>query len=196
MYVHTSFGTYSDRRVLDLQRCAGVIALCCAVLCCAGLGCAVLCSRFWYSTTMYSCILLLNCCCCIPVRHKKKSLNKNGNVSSTLLHKMLEDMLALANSVRLLALSSGTYERECTAKHGTTGHSKAQQGTAQHRTAKHNTAQHRTALRCAVEHAKLGGAGVLFSCFQLAGCYLRKTKKKKRLSPHLPKAVRCTHVLP
>ena len=42
MYVHTSFGTYSDRRVLDLQRCAGVIALCCAVLCCAGLCCAVL----------------------------------------------------------------------------------------------------------------------------------------------------------
>ena len=35
MYVHTSFDTYSDRHVLGLLRCAGVIALCRVVLCCA-----------------------------------------------------------------------------------------------------------------------------------------------------------------
>ena len=48
-------------------------------------------------------------------------------------------MLALANSVCLLALSSGMYERENSAKHG--------------------TARHRTALRRAVELVKLNGAG-------------------------------------
>ena len=31
MYIHTSFDMYSDRHVLGLLRCAGVIALCCAV---------------------------------------------------------------------------------------------------------------------------------------------------------------------
>ena len=30
MYVHTSFDMYSDRLVLGLLLCAGVIALCCA----------------------------------------------------------------------------------------------------------------------------------------------------------------------
>ena len=40
MYVHTSFGMCSDRHVLGLLRCAGMIALCCAVLCCAVLCCA------------------------------------------------------------------------------------------------------------------------------------------------------------
>ena len=38
MYVHTSFDTYSDRHVLGLLLCAGVI---CAVPCCA-----LLCSQF------------------------------------------------------------------------------------------------------------------------------------------------------
>ena len=53
MYVHTSFDTYSDRLVLGLLLCAGVIALCCAALCCAALCCPVLCSRYRcrYSTT-------------------------------------------------------------------------------------------------------------------------------------------------
>ena len=32
MYVHTSFDTYSDRHVLGLLLCAGVVAMCCAVL--------------------------------------------------------------------------------------------------------------------------------------------------------------------
>ena len=32
MYVHTSFDMYSDRHMLDLLLCAGVTALCCAVL--------------------------------------------------------------------------------------------------------------------------------------------------------------------
>ena len=35
MYVHTFFDTYSDRHVLGLLLCAGVIALWCVVLCCA-----------------------------------------------------------------------------------------------------------------------------------------------------------------
>ena len=47
-------------------------------------------------------------------------------------------MRALANSVCLLALSSGMYERESTANYG--------------------TARHRTALCRAVELAKLNGA--------------------------------------
>ena len=47
---------------------------------------------------------------------------------------------------------------------------------ARHSAAQHGTARHRTALRRAVELAKLSGAGVLFSCFQLAGCDLRKNE--------------------
>ena len=35
MRVYTCFDMYSDRHVLGLLLCAGVIALCCAVLCCA-----------------------------------------------------------------------------------------------------------------------------------------------------------------
>ena len=81
-------------------------------------------------------------------------------------------MLALANSVRLLALSSGMHEREHSAKHGTARHR-----TAPH--AAHDTARHRTALRRAVELAKLNGAGdtaVCFLCLQLyaAGCDTKK----------------------
>ena len=81
-------------------------------------------------------------------------------------------MLALANSVCLRAWSSGMYERESTAKHGTARHSRTQHGTA--RRARHR-ARHRTALRRAVELAKLNGAGdtaVFLLCFQLyaAGC--------------------------
>ena len=58
-------------------------------------------------------------------------------------------MLALANSVCLLALSSGIYERESTAKHGTAHHgtawhSSAHHGTARHRTARYGTARHHT----------------------------------------------------
>ena len=61
-------------------------------------------------------------------------------------------MLALANSVCMLALPSGMYERGSSAKHGT-----ARYSTAQH--AGHDIARHRTALRRAVELAKLDGAG-------------------------------------
>ena len=94
-----------------------------------------------------------DCFCCVAVavyRYsvQKRSIKKKENEGSTLLYKMLEDMLALANSVCLLALSSGMYERKTTAQHD------------------------RTALRCAVELAKLSGAGVLVLCFQLAGCDL------------------------
>ena len=75
---------------------------------------------------------------------------------------MLEDMLALANSVSLLALSSGMFERESAAQHGTARHSTAQHGTVPHRTAGHDTARHHTALRCAVDLDKLSRANVLF----------------------------------
>ena len=55
MYVQTSFDTYSDRHVLGLLLCAGVIALCCAVL-------------VVQRQHTYSYILLLYCCCCTPVQ--------------------------------------------------------------------------------------------------------------------------------
>ena len=52
---------------------------------------------------------------------------------------MLEDMLALANSVACyqVALSSGMYDTERTAE---------QHGTARHSSAPHDRARHRTAL--------------------------------------------------
>ena len=75
-------------------------------------------------------------------------MEKEG--STTLLYEKLENVLALANSVCLLALSSGMYERESTAKHDTARHC-----TAQHGTAGYDTARHRTALRCAPERAQL-----------------------------------------
>ena len=83
------------------------------------------------------------------------------NEGSTLLYKMLEDTLALANSVFLLALLSSVYGRESTAKHGTERHSNAH-STAPHGRAGHDTARHRTALRCAVQLVKLSGAGLNF----------------------------------
>ena len=58
-------------------------------------------------------------------------------------------MLALANSVCLLVLSSGMYEGGSTATHGI----------ARHNRAPHGTARPRTALRRAVELAKLNRAG-------------------------------------
>ena len=62
-----------------------------------------------------------------------------------MLYKMLEDMLALANSASLLliTLSSGMYEKQRTAKHGTARHS-----TAQHRTARQGTTPHGTTRLC------------------------------------------------
>ena len=70
---------------------------------------------------------------------------------STLLYKMLEDMLALANC--LLASVVVWYVRK--RKHSKARHSTAQHGTVPHRTAGHDIARHRTALRCAVDLAKL-----------------------------------------
>ena len=72
-------------------------------------------------------------------------------------------MLALANSVCLLliALSSGMYEKQSTAKHGTARHS-----TAPH--AEHDTARHLTARPCCAASlsyvAWLNGAGVCVFC--------------------------------
>ena len=64
---------------------------------------------------------------------QKGHIKNEQNEGSTLLYKMLEDMLALANSICLLliALWSGVYARESTAKHCT----------ARHRTAPHATAR-------------------------------------------------------
>ena len=75
-----------------------------------------------------------------------------GNEGSTLLQKKLEHMLALANSVCLMALSPGMSEREITATHST----------ARHSTVTHGRARHRTAQRYA---ATLNEVGVLFCCF-------------------------------
>ena len=63
-------------------------------------------------------------------------------------------MLALANSLCLLELSSGVCERQSTANLGTARHSRVQHGTH----AGYDTARHRTALRRAVELTKLNGA--------------------------------------
>ena len=63
----------------------------------------------------------------MPVQHKRNvQIIKMEKEGSTLLCDMLEDMLALANSVCLLALSSGMYEREIAARHGTARRCSAQ----------------------------------------------------------------------
>ena len=101
-------------------------------------------------------------CCCIRTargclcqskkRWKMKTATENEVIINSRI-KFPEDictyMLAMANSVCLLALSSGIYERESTAKHGTAHHgtawhSSAHHGTARHRTAQYGTARHHT----------------------------------------------------
>ena len=67
------------------------------------------------------------------------------NEGSTLLYKVLEDMLSLAKSVCLLELSSGIFERESTAKHGTARHRTAPHGRGRYRMAGHDTAQRNAA---------------------------------------------------
>ena len=65
-------------------------------------------------------------------------------------------------------------------------------------TAKHGTARHRTALRRAVELAMLNGAGdTAVRFFVLSDIHKQLgVTRKKNLSPHLVKAIRCAHVLP
>ena len=70
------------------------------------------------------------------------------NEGSTLLYKMLGDMLALANPVCLLliALSSVCTKekvKQSMAQHGTARHSTAGHGRARHRTAPHGAAPRR-----------------------------------------------------
>ena len=89
-------------------------------------------------------------------------------------------MLALANSVCFLALTSGVYTKE-----------KALRSTAPQ--AGNDTAQHRTALRRIVELAKLNGA---LLCFFALSAVRSCVTRKKNLSPYLRKAIRCAHVLP
>ena len=143
MYVHASFDTYSDRHALGLLFCAGVIALCCAVLCCAR-----------DSDTLRQHTRTYYCCCYISVQHKKRFPPPKWKKAQHCCRKC-EDMLALVTSVCLLALPSAMYERDSTANHGTARHSMAQHRTAPQHAAGHDTARHRTVLRCAVELAKL-----------------------------------------
>ena len=130
----TSFDTYSDRHVLGLLPCAGGIALRFAVL-------AV--QRHTYSYILRYCCLLLHTYRSRMFVAVQKSMETEDSMLQ--LYKCSRTyMLALANSVCLLALSSGMHEREHYAKPGTT-----RQSTAPH--ARHDTARHRTALRRAVE---------------------------------------------
>ena len=140
MHVHTSFDTYSDRHVLGVLLCAGVIALCRAVLCFAR-----------GSTTAY---VLVHTTAVLLLLYTGTAYLKRppNNGKCRLLYKMLVDVHTGSRrlSVCLLALSSdmypGTKEEayQSTAQHGTAGHS----------TARYDTARHRTALRRAVELAR------------------------------------------
>ena len=115
IHVRTSFfDAYSDRHVLGLQLCAGVIALCCDVLCCA---------RGSDNILVHHCCTRY-CCCCIPVQHKQKPLKKE-NEGSMLLYKMLEDMCH-AGSRQLCMLASVVWyvrkRKHSKARHRTAGH--------------------------------------------------------------------------
>ena len=61
------------------------------------------------------------------------------------------------------------------------------------RTRMHCEARHSTALRRAVELDRLNEAGVCFCAFSYTQLVVTR---KKNLSPHLLKAIRCAHVLP
>ena len=128
MYVHTYFDTYSDRHVFGLLLCAGGIALCFAVL-------AVQRLTYSYMLLRYCCLLLHTYRSRTFVAVQKTMENEDCSIKCSRRY-----MLALANAVCLLALSSGMYEKESTAKHGTAWHSTAEHGTA--RRARHRTAPH------------------------------------------------------
>ena len=120
MYAHTSFDTYSNRYVLGLLLCAGVIGLCCAVLKLA---------VKQHTRTYYCCTGVAVYRCSITRRPIKKMENKG----STLLNQMLQYMLALANS---MLVSVGVWyvrgRKDSKARHSTARH-----GRARHRTAPH-----------------------------------------------------------
>ena len=97
----------------------------------------------------------------------------------SLLYKMLDDMLALANcSVCLIALSSGMYERESTAKHGTARHNAAQHGTA-----RQSMTPHGTARRCVARHRTAGHDTARHRTVLCSGRYLRQHEKKIEPAP-------------
>ena len=81
------------------------------------------------------------------------------NGGSTLLYKMLEDMLALANVVWWLGVIVWCVRKR---KRSKARHSTVQHDKARHRAAGHDNSRYHTALRCACEVAKLSGAGVHF----------------------------------
>ena len=116
-YVQTCFDTYDTL--------IGTYLVCCFVQ--EGLRCALLCSRFndihartYYCGTAVSCYMLVHTTAVllflaayVPLQDVCCSPKTDGKCR--FLYKMLEDMhdmLALANSVCLLALSSGIYEIE------------------------------------------------------------------------------------
>ena len=101
---------YSDRHVLGLLLCAGVIALSCASLCCARGSHTQRHTRTYYY-----------CCCCILTK-----IGKRPNTFCTGVCCMLEDMLALANSVCFCpVVCSQEKAQQSTARHGTAWHSTA-----------------------------------------------------------------------
>ena len=76
---------------------------------------------------------------------------------------------------------SGMYERKCTAKHGTAGHSREQHGAA--RGARHRTTPHDVAPRCWASYAERGSTvRFLFSSYTQLG-----VTQEKSMSPHLRK---------
>ena len=120
MYVHVFSCTYSDRHELGLLPCAGGVALCFAVLCCARGSTAYI--------LVHTAVLLFVAAYLVRIYRSrmfvavKKTME---NEDSRCIKCSGTCMLALANSARLLALSSGMHERENSAKHGTARHSTA-----------------------------------------------------------------------
>ena len=114
----------------------GTDLVCCLVQ--GGLRCALLCSRFNDIHTRTYCGTAV--CCCIRIYRSRMFVAAQKtmeNKDSSCIKCSRTCMLDLANSARLLALSSGMHERENSAKHGT----------ARHRTK--GTTPHGTARRCA-----------------------------------------------
>ena len=126
-----------------------------------------------------------------------------------LLYKTVEDTHAGSRQLCMLAGVVVWHIRKrkhCKARYSTSRHGMAQlgpsrhstapHGTVRHRTAPHawhDTAWHRTALRRAVELSKLNGAGVFFCAFSYTQLGVTR---KKNLSPHILKAIKCAQVLP
>ena len=132
MYVHTSsFETYSDRHVLGLLPCAGVIALCYAVLCCA-----LLCPRFNDNILHTTAVLLL----LYTDTALTKGLPEEWKMKAQ--HCCIKCLKTCWLSLTLHASVVVWYVRK-------KKHSKARHITAQHGTPRQGTTPHGPAWRCA-----------------------------------------------